>query len=68
MKKTLSVDGMMCEHCQSSVEKALSSVPGVKKVKVDLKSKKATVESKEEISDTILIEAVKAAGFEASAE
>ena len=68
MKKTLSVEGMKCDHCRSSVEKALSCIPGVKKVKVDLKSKKATVESKEDIAETILIEAVKAAGFEASAE
>ena len=68
MKKTLSVEGMMCDHCRASVEKALSSVPGVKKVKVDLKSKKATVESKDEIADIILVEAVKKAGFEAAAE
>ena len=68
MKKTLSVEGMMCDHCRASVEKALFSVPGVKKVKVDLKSKKATVESKDEIADIILVEAVKKAGFEAAAE
>ena len=39
---TLRVEGMMCEHCKARVEKALAAVPGVKKVKVDLREKSVT--------------------------
>jgi len=37
MKKVIKVSGMTCEHCKARVEKALSSVDGVKSAKVDLK-------------------------------
>ena len=39
---TLQVEGMMCDHCKSRVEKAVSAVSGVKKVKVDLAGKSVT--------------------------
>ena len=41
--KTLSIQGMMCAHCVSHVEKALSAVPGVKTVTVNLENGTATV-------------------------
>lgn len=31
---TFSVDGIRCNHCESSIKLALSKVPGVKRVKV----------------------------------
>ena len=39
---TLQVEGMMCDHCKSRVEKAVSAVSGVKNVKVDLVGKSVT--------------------------
>ena len=39
---TLLVEGMMCDHCKARVEKAVSAVSGVKKVKVDLAEKSVT--------------------------
>ena len=27
MKKTLKIEGMMCEHCEASVKKALEALP-----------------------------------------
>ena len=65
MKKTLVVNGMMCEHCKARVNDALAAVDGVDGVKIDLKKKTATVKSKLDISDETLIAAVKEAGFEA---
>ena len=59
----LSVEGMMCEHCRSRVEKALSAVSGVKKVVVDLVAKTATVTGTADLLD--LKEAVIAAGYKA---
>ena len=32
MKKTIAVTGMTCGHCEARVEKAVSSVPGVRAV------------------------------------
>lgn len=40
---TLSVDGMTCASCVATVQKALSAVPGVSHVQVDLKTKQAAV-------------------------
>lgn len=64
MKKVLTVEGMMCAHCQSHVQKALEGVVGVTAVNVDLEAKKATVEMAENVADELLTAAVKDAGYE----
>ena len=38
---TLKVNGMMCQHCQKSVEKALAAI-GAKDISVDLAKKQAS--------------------------
>lgn len=43
MEKTFTVEGMMCDHCRTHVEKALNSIEGVKAV-VTLTPPVATVE------------------------
>jgi copper chaperone len=35
---TLNIGGMSCEHCVKAVTQALSAVPGISGVKVDLKA------------------------------
>ena len=40
---TLSVPGMMCAHCQNAITTALSLLPGVESVLVDLLDKEVTV-------------------------
>lgn len=42
--RTLSVNGMSCEHCVKAVKGAVGNLNGVDSVNVDLKGKKATVE------------------------
>ncbi|CCQ91539.1 Copper chaperone CopZ [Nitrospina gracilis 3/211] len=42
--ETLNVDGMTCGHCVETVSKAVSSIPGVSKVDVDLEKKRVTVD------------------------
>lgn len=61
-KTVLNVEGMMCEHCAARVEKALSAVAGVKKVKVDLAAKTATVVGDADLA--ALKAAVTEAGYE----
>ena len=64
MTKTLHVEGMMCEHCQARVEKALAAVKGVKSVQVSLEDKTALVECGLLTSDKALTQAVTDAGYE----
>lgn len=61
VKQTLYIDGMMCAHCQGSVEKALTAIAGVKAVEVDLEAKRATVSGMADTKD--LITAVENAGY-----
>lgn len=44
-KVTFSVQGMSCASCVAKVEKALSGIPGVARVSVNLAGEKATVET-----------------------
>ena len=64
MKKVLTVEGMMCNHCKMHVEKALAGVAGVESAEVDLEAKTATVSLKEDVADQVLLDAVKDAGYE----
>ena len=64
MIKTISINGMSCGHCTSSVEKALRAVPGVTSAKADLAAKNATVEVGDGVSDDALKQAVVDAGFD----
>ena len=43
MTTTISIEGMMCAHCQAHVEKALKEVAGVTEVAVSLENKNAVV-------------------------
>ena len=58
----LEVKGMTCGGCLRSVQHALSSVPGVERVTVDLSSGRANVEGSAE--PDALIGAVQAIGYE----
>ena len=60
----LSIPGMKCNGCVSAIEKALGEQSGVITSEVDLASKSASVESDASLPD--LLDAIKAAGFEAS--
>ena len=64
MKKTMKIEGMMCQHCVAHVTKALQGVNGVASVEVDLKKKTAVVELSESVADEILQAAVTEAGYD----
>ncbi len=61
---TYTVQGMTCDHCKHAVSGALSSVPGVHSVEVDLDTKVVTIEG-DELSDPALRAAIEEAGYEA---
>ena len=60
MKKTVTIEGMMCAHCVAHVEKALNALSGVKAT-VDLASGTAVVEG--DVTDEAIREAVTEAGY-----
>lgn len=64
MKKTLTIEGMMCQHCVAHVTKALQGVDGVKAVEVNLKKKTAVVEFEETVTNETLTSAITEAGYE----
>ena len=51
IKKVVTIEGMMCEHCKNKVETSLSSINNVSKVKVNLKDKTATIYSTASINN-----------------
>ena len=63
MTKTMSINGMMCAHCQAHVEKALNAIDGVE-AKVNLEAKTATLTLSKDVSDDVLRGAVTEAGYE----
>lgn len=65
MEKKLHVEGMMCNHCKASVEKALSAVPGVTAVTVDLAGNSAAVTCDASVLDADLVATVEKKGFKA---
>ena len=62
MKKTVKIEGMMCQHCVKAATKALEAVEGVTGVTVSLEEKQAVVEGT--ASDEALTAAVVDAGYE----
>ena len=58
----LPIDGMTCASCAGRVEKALTKVPGVRSVSVNLATEQARIEAPVD-SLPALVEAVKQAGY-----
>lgn len=62
----LNINGMSCSGCANIVKNALSSVPGVKEVEVDLAGKIAVLSFKDmPPSIDLLIETIRQTGFDA---
>ena len=61
MKRTISIEGMMCQHCVAHVTKALTGVAGVESVEVSLENNNAVVVGSAD--DKALKEAVTEAGY-----
>lgn len=64
MKKAkMKVNGMSCGHCSARVEKALNAIEGVKAT-VNLSEATAELELTQKVSEEVLRNAVKDAGYE----
>ncbi len=62
---TIRVTGMTCDHCARTVEKALSTVPGVTAAHVSYAEETARVESHNGVPESALVTAVAGKGYRA---
>ena len=61
--KTIRIDGMMCEHCEACVRKALEALDGVDSAVADHRAGTAVVRLSAEVPDELLKEAVEAEDY-----
>ncbi len=62
MKKTMYIDGMMCNHCTGMVSKLLNAIDGVS-AEVSLENKCAYLEITGDVSEELLIKTITEADF-----
>ncbi len=62
MQKTIKTSGLMCGHCDATVETALLNVPGVTEADADHETQTVTVECADTVADADLLAAVENAG------
>ena len=62
-EKIMTIEGMMCEHCENTVKKALESIDGVGSAEVSHEKNQAIVCLTRDISDDILKNAVEAKDY-----
>ena len=63
MTKTLHVTGMMCEHCEARVKKALEAIPQVESAAVSHEAGTAVVSLNAELDNAVLKAAVEAQDY-----
>lgn len=54
MTRTMSIEGMMCGHCEARVKKVLEALPQVEEAVVSHETNSAVVTLKEELADEVL--------------
>ena len=60
----MTINGMICSHCQKRVKDTLEQIEGIESADVNLEQKTATVICSKHIDNKVLIEAVTNAGYE----
>ena len=63
VEKTMEIEGMMCEHCERTVQKALEAVPGVQQATADAKAGTAVIRMLPDTPEEALSQAVEEAGY-----
>lgn len=61
---TIHVKGMSCDHCSQAVTKALSAIPGVSDVKVNLADGEVRFEEASPVDAETVRQAIERIGFE----
>ena len=63
MEKTIKIEGMMCNHCEMHVKKALEALDGVKSAEVSHTAGTAVVTLEKAVADSALKQAVVDQGY-----
>ena len=63
VEKTMRIAGMMCEHCEAAVKRALEKVPGVMEATASHQAGTAKIILEAEVADEALTKAVEAIGY-----
>ena len=63
MEKTITIEGMMCGHCEAAVKKALEELPQVSEAVVSHETGTAVVTLSEEVADDVLKKTVEAKDY-----
>jgi copper chaperone CopZ len=63
MLKKVFIDGMSCGHCAARIEKSLSELDGVVKVKVNLTGKFAELDTTKDLEEAKVLAAIDGAGY-----
>lgn len=58
MTKTMEIKGMMCEHCEARVKKALEAIDGVESVVASHEANNAILTLSKDVDDAVLTKAV----------
>ena len=62
--KTISIEGMMCQHCVKHVTNALKGIPGVSEVTVSLEDNNAVIKADSSVTDEAIKAAITEEGYE----
>lgn len=63
MEKTMKIEGMMCQHCESRVKQCLEAIDGVAEAIVSHEQNSASVRMTVEVSNDVLKETVESQGY-----
>lgn len=66
-KATIAIEGMHCASCASHIEKSMSKIKGVLNIRVNVIMKKGYADCDDTVSETTIKDAVKRAGYKATA-
>lgn len=67
VEKTMTIEGMMCGHCEARVKKALEAVPGVTEARVSHEKGTAVVSASAQVADDVLKKAVEDQDYKVTA-
>jgi len=63
---TIKIEGMTCPLCTTAIKKSLKKIKGVSKAKVKLNTKIAMVHYDENVTEKVLLDAIKKTGYTGS--
>jgi Cu2+-exporting ATPase len=58
MTKTVKIEGMMCEHCEASVKKALLKIDGIENAEVSHTAGTAVITLSKDVDEAVIKEAI----------